>query len=58
MFSPQTNPSLPPLACNASPPEKTIRYEYQETLNLITVKGSSIGDHSGYKYDTLLDEVE
>ncbi len=38
--------------------EKTIRVDYQKMLNLITVKGSSIGDHSSYKYDFLLDKIE
>lgn len=38
--------------------EKTIRVQYQKALNLITVKGSSIGDHSSYKYDDLINTLD
>lgn len=54
----QINSALSQSPLNSGPPEKTIRVEYQEPLNLLTVKGSSIGDHSAYKYDLLLDYVE
>ncbi|MEP5614399.1 MAG: SiaC family regulatory phosphoprotein [Cyclobacteriaceae bacterium] len=39
------------------PVEKTIRIQYQKTLNLVTIKGSSIGDHSSYKYDDLIEKI-
>ncbi|MEP1093695.1 MAG: SiaC family regulatory phosphoprotein [Cyclobacteriaceae bacterium] len=38
--------------------EKTIRVQYQKTLNLVTVKGSSIADHSSYKYDDLINILD
>lgn len=58
MQSPQLRPAnskdLFPLDSSV----KTIRVEYQRTLNLITVRGSSVGDQSDYKYDALLDDIE
>ncbi len=58
MQATRLNSSYPPDITKASQGEKTIRVEYQKVLNLITVKGSSIGDHSSYKYDYLIDKIE
>ena len=37
--------------------EKVIRVEYQKPLNLITVRGSSIGDYSSHKYERLVEII-
>ncbi len=58
MQATQLNSSYPPGISKPTKGEKTIRVEYQRILNLITVKGSSIGDHSSYKYDYLVDKIE
>lgn len=52
------NSSYPQEILKKTQGEKTIRVEYQSMLNLITVKGSSIGDHSSYKYDYLIEKIE
>lgn len=58
MQATQLNSSYPPGVTRSTKGEKTIRVEYQKMLNLITIRGYSIGDHSAYKYDDLVDKIE
>ncbi len=58
MQSTQLTSHLPSSFSKSEKGEKTIRVDYQQALNLITVRGSSIADHSSYKYDDLVDKIE